>query len=86
MAESGIKTAKSAIRKDQEEREEDNLSFPDPSLFLTRKEKKAWDRLSASKKQNYVRRAIRKAEKQDVRKGNLSPGPVGKKAAEEWKK
>ena len=86
MAESGIKTAKSAIRKDQEEREEDNLSFPDPSLFLTRKEKKAWDRLSASKKQNYVRRAIRKAEKQDVRKGNLSPGPVGKKTAEEWKK
>ena len=86
IAESGIKTAKSAIRKDQEEREEDNVSFPDPSPFLNRKEKKDWDRLSASKKQNYVRRAIRKAEKQDDRNGNLSPGPVGKKTAEEWKK
>lgn len=63
--------------------EEDDFREIDPARYMTKKERRAWNRLSAFRKEKYIRMGIEAAKRRSPRKG-ISKRRAEENAAEEF--
>lgn len=71
-----------SLNTDTQAKEDDSREI-DPAVYMTKKEQRAWNRLSAVRKEKYIRMGIEAAKRRSPQKG-ISKRRIGENAAEEF--